>query len=78
MILILFLGYQFMTVFFLVMGRAIENILFDVLFRVVLDMSPNKQSEGGSGMWQPKMGARLPVISCQSILIGVQSHVARI
>lgn len=56
-----------MRIVFLAMIRAMESILLDVLFRLMLDTSPSKQ---------PKIRDRLSVMSCQNCLIGVQSHVA--
>ena len=75
-ILFLCLDFQFMRIVFLAMVRAMESILLDVLLRLMLDTSPSKQSEGESGMWQPRRRERLSVMSRQNCLIGVQSHVA--
>ena len=65
-----------MSIVFLAIVRATESILFDVLFRLVLDMSPNTQSEADRGMWQPRIRERLSAITHQNFLIGVQSHIA--
>ena len=75
-VLILFLVFQFMRIIFLPMVWAIESILLDVLFRLMYDVSPSRQSVGDSGIWQPKREERLSVMSLQNCSIGVQSHVA--
>ena len=58
------------------MIRAMESILLDVFFRLMLDMSPSKQSGRDRGMWQPKRRERLSLMARQNCLISVQSHVA--
>lgn len=66
-ILIVFLDFQFRRIVFLVMIRAVESILRDV-FRLMLDMSPSKQSGTDSGIWQPKRRERLSVMIFLMIL----------
>lgn len=43
-----------MRIFFLKMVRAMGSILLDEMLRLMLDVSPSKQSVGDSGMWQLK------------------------
>ena len=49
-----FLDFQFMRIVFLAIVRAMRsNLLFDV-DRLVVDVSPSRQSVGDKGMWQPR------------------------
>lgn len=49
MILTVWLDFQRMRIVFLVMIGAMESILLELLFRLMFDESPNKQSGGDCG-----------------------------
>lgn len=74
----MFVDFQFLRVIFLAMIRSMETILLDVLFRLMLDLSPSRQSGGDSETWQHKRRERLSAMSRQNCLIGVQSLMGHI
>ncbi len=51
-----------------------KNIITTIscLFKVIVDMSNNKQSEGNNAMWQSRKRDSDSVISFQKCLMGVQ------
>ena len=69
------LDFQFMRIVFSVIVRATRSNLLFVLFRLIVDMSPSKQSEGDNGMWQPMKRDSDSVISFQKCLMGAQCQV---
>lgn len=51
-ICVVFLEFQFMRIVFLMtVGATRSNLLFD-LFRLIIDISPSKQSNRHNGIWQ--------------------------
>ena len=70
-----FLDFQFMRIVFLAIVRATRSNLLFVMFRLIVDMSSRKQSEGDYGMWQPRKRDSDSVISFQKCLMGTQCQV---
>lgn len=65
-VLILFLDFQFMRMVFLAIVSAIRINLLLGPIRFIVDVSPSRQRDGDSGMWQPKRCDSDFVTSCQN------------